>query len=1521
MNRNSKIRVDVSSKLKTKQVQRYLIAGSLFSVFGFFCALMYWNLGVNSDAKAGVSYTWNGSADSLWSNAANWTPNGVPALADDITIPSSARIPVLNATVSVNGLILSANAQIDFNGFDVTVANSFTSNSGNIIQLRGKKLTVNGSANITGGTFNENSAGAEVIITGPNTVFGNSSGGPVFNSIVNVNTARLSIRNSVFNGVSAFTKNNVGNDACHGNNTFNAATSFTNTSTSYIVFSNGVRDIYNGTVTVNATNSGPIYLAYNGVNTQMNDNVFVNSSGAGGVRIGTSNGTSTLASGKTITAGPLGFSNGILQFRNLTFSGTGDQNFQLTGSGVLQLGPATTFSGNVNVVSPGLNLNGATFNNRFTADRNGALNSSGTGGNVFNGITQITNSGTGYLLLSNSAADIFNADVTFTNTSSGTIHVAYTGTGNTFNQNVYVNSTSTGGVRFGTSGGTSSLAAGKEILVGALGFSNGPLQLAGFTFNDVFTKTYTLGSSAILTLGPNTVFDGDVSSNSGGLCLSGAVFNRKLNATKTGSSNDAGTGGNVYNDSVSIRNEGTGYLLLSNTTNDIFNSFSSFNSANSGIIYVAHRGINTQFNGNTEVSSSLNGGGVRFSTSSGSSTLAAGRTITAGASGFLGGQLMIGRVSQLGNTNQNLNLGAGASAFLGPDISIEAELNIVGGGVTLHGGTFAKDVTIVKNGAMNDAGNGGCTFNGNLSVTNNGSGYFLSSNASIDIYNGKVTAHNAGSGIIYFAHRGVNTQFNGDLELKSTGTGSIRIGAATGTSTLANGKNMICDSSNFTNGFLAIARMTFGNNPQSFTMGTAATINLGPALTMNGKWDFAGGGIRLNDCYFDKEVNLIKTGSMNDDNPGDNTFMKPISITNNSSGFFLFARNTKDVFNDDITANCNGSGLIYMAFNDSATLFNGNIIVSSAGGAGIRFGGGTGVAQLAAGKSVSIGAAGYTSGELNFRRFKQSGNTPTSFNVNSGNASLIFNTGSIFNGTVNANFPQLLLNGTVFNASVSLEKNGAGSNTSTGGNVFNGNATIINSSTAAVNLANTSPDDFNANAIFTQNNTGLLYPAYNTACTFAGDITVNGSASSLVMAQMTPGRVVLDGNGLQNINGLPSMALTIRRLEMNNTGDGLKLNTVLSVSHALTLTDGVIKSSATNRLSIGASVSSVTGVSDASHVEGPVEKIGNVAFTFPTGMNGLYRPIGMTAPVAASDRFTAEYFPANPNPSYPIASKESSLYSVSRCEYWSFVRNAGTANVRMVMSWKDPVSCEITNINDLRVARWDTTAAQWRDLGNGGVTGNTLAGTVTSNLGAAPYIIFALGSSSAANSLPVELISFSAENAGSTALLKWSTASEKNNDYFTIEKSQNNIEFSEVGRVNGSGNSTSRKDYQLVDESPFNGVSYYRLRQTDFNGDYEVFKPVMLNFEGKSEEFKISYAAPNPFKSELRVKVISPSATGAELILYNTVGNISFRQQVALNSGPNEIEISIENDLAPGIYFLKLFTKEKSTEPFKLIRK
>ena len=87
----------------------------------------------------------------------------------------------------------------------------------------------------------------------------------------------------------------------------------------------------------------------------------------------------------------------------------------------------------------------------------------------------------------------------------------------------------------------------------------------------------------------------------------------------------------------------------------------------------------------------------------------------------------------------------------------------------------------------------------------------------------------------------------------------------------------------------------------------------------------------------------------------------------------------------------------------------------------------------------------------------------------------------------------------------------------------------------------------------------------------------------------------------------------------------------------------------------------------------------------------------------------------------------------------------------------------------------------------------------------------------------IELLFFNAKLENNTYVdLTWSTASEINNDYFTIERSQNGVYFQEFDIVEGAGNSTHKINYSLIDRDPFDGISYYRLKQTDYDGKFEL---------------------------------------------------------------------------------------------------
>lgn len=110
------------------------------------------------------------------------------------------------------------------------------------------------------------------------------------------------------------------------------------------------------------------------------------------------------------------------------------------------------------------------------------------------------------------------------------------------------------------------------------------------------------------------------------------------------------------------------------------------------------------------------------------------------------------------------------------------------------------------------------------------------------------------------------------------------------------------------------------------------------------------------------------------------------------------------------------------------------------------------------------------------------------------------------------------------------------------------------------------------------------------------------------------------------------------------------------------------------------------------------------------------------------------------------------------------------------------------------------------------------------------------------STLPIELTSFTghAEDAG--VELNWTTATETNNDYFTVYRLEDDTTWNEVGRVTGAGNSQSPQTYSLMDENPKSGTNYYKLRQTDTDGECEEFDVIAV--EWKPPDKLIAY--PNP---------------------------------------------------------------------------
>jgi hypothetical protein len=114
--------------------------------------------------------------------------------------------------------------------------------------------------------------------------------------------------------------------------------------------------------------------------------------------------------------------------------------------------------------------------------------------------------------------------------------------------------------------------------------------------------------------------------------------------------------------------------------------------------------------------------------------------------------------------------------------------------------------------------------------------------------------------------------------------------------------------------------------------------------------------------------------------------------------------------------------------------------------------------------------------------------------------------------------------------------------------------------------------------------------------------------------------------------------------------------------------------------------------------------------------------------------------------------------------------------------------------------------------------------------------------------LPIELLTFSGQAHKDVNILEWTTVSEVNNAFFTIERSRDGTDFIAIGTEHGAGNSSELLDYSFVDSRPLQGENYYRLKQTDHDGSYEYFNTILVtqkSFSGTIEVF------PNPVKDQL----------------------------------------------------------------------
>lgn len=170
--------------------------------------------------------------------------------------------------------------------------------------------------------------------------------------------------------------------------------------------------------------------------------------------------------------------------------------------------------------------------------------------------------------------------------------------------------------------------------------------------------------------------------------------------------------------------------------------------------------------------------------------------------------------------------------------------------------------------------------------------------------------------------------------------------------------------------------------------------------------------------------------------------------------------------------------------------------------------------------------------------------------------------------------------------------------------------------------------------------------------------------------------------------------------------------------------------------------------------------------------------------------------------------------------------------------------------------------------------------------------------------LPLELISFSGFNYGTVNELNWTTSTETNNDYFTIQRSFDGINFVSIGNVDGAGTSTLPIDYRFTDEDPLSGVNYYRLRQTDFDGSITFSDVIAINTDGLGIQIY-----PNPTSSDLFMDINETVETGAHtIVIIDLVGKV-MREEIEFTNMQSTYKVASFRDLKPGVYMIQVLNE------------
>lgn len=252
--------------------------------------------------------------------------------------------------------------------------------------------------------------------------------------------------------------------------------------------------------------------------------------------------------------------------------------------------------------------------------------------------------------------------------------------------------------------------------------------------------------------------------------------------------------------------------------------------------------------------------------------------------------------------------------------------------------------------------------------------------------------------------------------------------------------------------------------------------------------------------------------------------------------------------------------------------------------------------------------------------------------------------------------------------------------------------------------------------------------------------------------------------------------------------------------------------------------------------------------------------------------------------------------------------------VSILFTYYDPEHTAASNTiieSSLFAQRFNSTIGNWNDWYGSFGTANTVLNTVTSGAIIPANFFRSWSLVNQNNPLPIKLVFFNGKcNNNNTRLFEWENATEINNNYFTIEKSTDAINWNILATISSKGNSNTTQKYSFVDNNEQLSLIYYRLKQTDMDETSSYSDIISLECS-KEASFKVS-EFPNPNYGSFMVSLdrFDNNKEAIELVITNVLGDVIEKRLISIASSNHQELFNISNH-ALGIYYLSIKSSDK----------